>query len=174
MDQSIHGGAHHFLGPVSFGGSLYPPAGSVNDDHVSSDANKRIQATKLIHQSRPTVELAAPGSNIAAVTKLHHIVRGATGTIVGFEVAITGAAGGDRTATVDLQKSTSGGAFATVLTAPITINSTTTIRTAVAATIASASLVDGDILQIVVALGGSSGTQPQGLVATTNLREDPA
>jgi len=74
---------------------------------------------------------------------------------------------------VDLQKSTGGGAFATILTGTITLDSANTIRVAEAGTLtAGAACVVGDILRVVITVGGSSGTNPQGLVVRVVMRED--
>lgn len=155
--------------------NFYPPAAFATDAHWSSDPTKRLQATKVVHQFGVPLEVFGPTTTISGITKLLHIVRGATGVVVGLEgchfVAATGA---DRTVTVDLQKSTGGGAFATILSTPLTWNTNSTaVRTAQAATISSANLVDGDILQAVITVAGSAGAQAQGLLLTLQLREDP-
>jgi len=146
--------------------------GGIQDGDVAPGA--AIAATKLKHQFPISQELFAPGVTIAALTRLLHIVRGAKAEVVGFEAIITTAAtDASRTVTVDLLKSTGGGAFATILTTTINITSTTTIRVPVAAVVASPSLVDGDILELTVAVAGSTGAQAQGLLASVMLREDP-
>lgn len=162
--DNIWAGSNIFTGPTTLPDGVISSAAKIASGIISADRMRDMRRSA-------DVELAATGANIAAVTKLVHIVRGGTGSVVGFEVAITGAATGDRTATVDLQKSTGGGAFASILTSVITIDASTVILTATAATIATPALTDGDILQVVVALGGSAGTQPQGLIATTTFDE---
>ena len=156
---------------MSFNALITPSGGSLTD--AALHANAGIQASKVIARRSLDIELAGPTTNIAAITKLLHIAR-TTSTLQQVEVIITGAATGDRGATVDLQKSTGGGAFATILSGTITINSSTVIRTPVAGSISSTGLVDGDILQAVVALTGSSGTQPQGLLLTLTFDENPS
>lgn len=114
------------------------------------------------------------GAAVAAETgKTLHIVRGATGTIKAFQAAITGtiATGGDRTVTIDLKKSTGGGAFASVLSATIVFNSSSTLLTVTAATISSAGLVAGDILEVTVAVAGVAGNQALGLAVTLTIDE---
>ena len=134
-----------------------------------------IDASKVIHQYTIDCELFGPATTITALTKLLHIVRGATGTVVAFEgITITPATGADRTVTIDLQKSTGAGAFATILTATIGFTDDTVARTATAATLDTASLVDGDILQAVVTVAGSAGNQALGLLLTLTLQEAPA
>ena len=89
-------------------------------------------------------------------------------------LATVQATGVDRTVNVDLQKSTSGGAFASITTTDIEIDDSTTIRTAVASTLSNTSLSDGDILRAVVTVAGSADAQATGLMITLTLREDPA
>lgn len=168
MGQTIQDGDLHVRGTMSCV-SFSPPAGSIPKAAIPAAAG--IEASKLVRHQSIDVELCAPGSNIAAITKLIHIAR-AAGTLMSFEVAITGAMTGDRTVTIDLQRSTAGGAFATVLTATLGLSSSTVVRTATAATILTTAVADGDIYQIVVTVGGSTGTQPQGLIATLHLEQN--
>jgi hypothetical protein len=139
-------------------------------------SNAAIAATKLEGQFGVTAELAESSTNVAAVTRLVHIVHGATGEIVDVEAAIMAAMTTDRTVTVDVHKSTGGGAFATVFTTAIALDDSTVVRTATGGTLDSTKtdLVAGDILEVIVTLGGTGGTLAQGLVATLTLREDPA
>lgn len=160
----------HVAGSLS-ARSFTPPAGSVANASIEAAAG--IVATKLEHQH--AIHYAqVPGSAIVAATQDVHIVRGATGDVVALEAALTGALADhvSRTVTVDLHKSTGGGSFATVLTSTIGFTSSSTLRTAVAAVVNSAGLVDGDILRIVVTVAGGSGNQAQGLQVTLTIRED--
>jgi hypothetical protein len=156
-------------GTVSFGGTLALPSNCVVNATVTDNT---LASTKMLSNRRTVdVELFGPTTSLAALTKLLHIVRGASGTLVSVEVAVTVAAGGDRAATVDLQKSTGAGAFATVLSAPIAVTNGLAVRTATAGTISSASLTDGDILQAVVAVSGTTGAYHQGLILTLTYDE---
>ena len=76
--------------------------------------------------------------------------------------------------TVDLKKSSGGGAFASVLTAALVINSATAVRTAVAAVLDAAKddYAAGDVFEVVVSVSGT-GTQAQGLVVTVFFEERP-
>jgi hypothetical protein len=148
------------------------PAGSFTDTEIAAAAG--IQASKLVRHESHNRQLFAEGTTITALaSELLHIVRGATGTVVAFEAIITTqATGGDRTVTVDLQKSTGGGAFATILTTTVNITNATVIRTPVAAVIgAGGALVDGDILRAVVSVAGSAGAQAAGLLITLTFEE---
>lgn len=147
------------------------PASSITNAAIIQNAG--IEATKVVHQQAPSVELFAPGVTITAVTRLLRISR-AIGTLVSVEAIITTAAtDASRTVTVDLQKSTGAGAFATVLSATIGFTNTSPIRTPVAGTFSATGLVDNDILQIVVTVAGGAGAQAQGLLVTLNVRDEP-
>jgi hypothetical protein len=171
--MSIIDGNTTFKGTVAIQGQFYPPALSINGSHISQDANNRIPAETVEHQFSIPKVCFGPATNIAALTDFVWAAN-ADGEIVGVDVFIEGAATGDRTATIDIKKSNGGGAYATVLSSPVTVNSSTAIRTAVPATIASAAYVAGNSFEVVVTVGGSTGTQPTGLLVMVYIREMPA
>ena len=123
--------------------------------------------------SASTPELAEQGTEIAAIEKLIHIVRGATAELLTFEGIIVAQGATSGTVVVDLQRSTGGGAFASITTTDITLQYNSTVLVPVAATLSTTSLVDGDILKAVVGVSGG-GTYPDGLLTTLTLWEDPA
>ena len=149
------------------------PGGGIRNTDVAPAAG--IAATKVEHQFPIGRQLFAEGVAITALaSKLLHISNKA-GTIVAFEgVITTQATGADRTVSVDLQKSTSGGAFASITTTAIEIDNTTVIRTTVPASLSSVTLAEGDILRAVVTVAGSASAQAAGLLITLTLRESPA
>lgn len=167
MAADIHYNDNYFaatLGCKTFN----PPNSCITDAAVLAGAN--IQATKLEHLN-PLTYQQSPGSAVVAATQLLKIIR-APGTISAIDVITTTAAtGADRTVTVDLQKSTGGGAFATVLSAVVTLNNTSVAKTVYSGSISSASVVAGDILQLVVAVAGAAGAQAQGLQVTVTEKE---
>ena len=168
-------GTVHFPGTVSIGSYFYPPAGSINNDAISSSATQRIAASKVVHQFTLTRQPFGPATTISAITELLHSVRGAAGTAIGLEVSVvTPATGADRTVSIDLQKSTGGGAFATILTTPLVLNNATAALTPQSAVIASSSLSDGDILRVVITVAGAAGNQAIGLLLALVLQEDPS
>lgn len=150
---------------------IHWPDRSIKNNSIADDA--AIEAKKAIRHQAIDSELFGPSTSVAALTKDIHIVRGASGTLLGFEAAICGAiaTGADRTVTVDLQKSTAGGAFATVLSSTIGFTNGSTLRTAVAAVLSSTSLLDGDILRIIVTVAGAASAQAIGLIASVTLEE---
>lgn len=150
-------------GSGSFG-SLTLPSSAVSNSHVSSTA--AIDASKLLHMVNVCTELYGPSSTVAALTKECYIAKG-IGTLTSVRAAINGtiATGGDRTVTVDLQKSTAGGAFATVLSGTVGFTNGSTLRTLSTGTISSATYAAGDLFRWVVTVAGSAGNQALGLVA---------
>lgn len=151
---------------------ITPAGGGWTDNDIVSNAN--IQATKLVARRRISLELFGPAVTITALTKLLHILR-QSATLVHVEAIQTvQATGADRTVTVDIQKSTGAGAFSTIMSGTIGFTNSSPIRTPVAGTFSSASLVDGDILQAVVTVAGAAGAQAQGLLLTLTLDEYPA
>jgi hypothetical protein len=148
-----------------------PPASSITDTAIVGAA--KIQASKLGHRNTFTTQLFGPTTTITALTQWLNLLRGGVGTLVSVAAAIAvQATGADRTVNVDLQKSTGGGAFATVLSATILINNVTVIRTAVTGSFSSTSLVAGDILETIVTVAGAAGAQAQGLILTVVVDED--
>ncbi|WP_254509893.1 hypothetical protein [Anatilimnocola floriformis] len=146
------------------------PAASVGNATIAGAAG--IEATKVVHQFPLHVQ-QVPGSAVVSATTLIHISR-AVGTVVSIEaITTTPATGGDRTVSIDLQKSTGAGAFASILSAPFTLTNATVARTVALGMIPSPSLIDGDVLQVVVTVAGAAGSQAQGLLITVTLREEP-
>ena len=153
----------------------WPNAG-LSDRDISNAA--QIDGSKIIRQQANSVEVYAQGASVASdVTKTILMVYGKVGTLIALEAAIFEAAVGDSTVTVDLQKSTAGGAFASVLSSALSISSITAVRTPVSLTststpsISTTALVAGDILQIVVDATEGSGTLPLGLLVTLTYQE---
>jgi hypothetical protein len=169
MAQDIIANDLHVAGALT-ARAMTLPSGTVTDNSVAAGAG--IDSTKLETRPKITTELFAQGTTVAAVTKWLHIVRGATGTIKNIGAMIAAAITGDNTVTIDLKKSTGGGAFATVLTGTFGFSSASAVRTLVNGTISSAALVAGDILQVVVTVAGT-GTQAQGLTVSLQIEEDP-
>lgn len=147
------------------------PYGGITRGMIQTNAG--IEASKFVRHQSVDQELFGPAASITALTKLVHIVRGAAGTIRGFEAIISVLASDvSRTVTVDLQKSTGGGAFATVLSSTISFTTSSTVRVPVAAVLSSAGLVDGDVLEVIVTVAGGAGTQATGLLVSLTYEEE--
>lgn len=159
-----------FVGECSFS-DINLSAGCVSDSNVNGSA--AIGAAKVIHQFPVSYDQAA-GADVASQTRLVHIARGA-GTLVEVQVTdSTAPTGGDKQYTVDVKKSTAGGAFASVLTSVVTRSAADTSRVVESATITTASYIADDIYQVVVTASGSTGSQGQGVVVTLWLQENPS
>src|SRR5690348_10127336 len=126
-------------GNFSAGGMTIPSA-SVSNASVQAAAN--IASSKLQNLRTTSVQLNGPTTTITTQTAWLTSIKGASGNLVDINafIAVVGSGGG-MSVTIDLQKSTGGGAFATVLSSVITINSATTVRTAVPGTITSTTAV---------------------------------
>ncbi len=150
-----------------------PPAGSIANNAVAAAA--AIAYSKL-DNLRSESYAQEPGTVVAAATRDLGCVKGATGGVISVQAAITGTLADDasRHVYVDIQKSTGGGSFATILTGTIDLTSSSTLNTVVDGTISSAALVTGDILRVVITVAGGSGTQADGLIVTVNWWEKPA
>jgi hypothetical protein len=147
------------------------PALSVKNSHVSETAGDRLTAAKVVHQF-PVSYYQADGAAVAAQTATLHIAK-AAGTLVGIQAVITGVVPTTTdTVTIDFQKSTAGGAFATMLTGTIVLDIASVIRVPESGTpIATPTYAAGDVLRIVVTVSGTSG---QGLGVTAFVQENPS
>lgn len=158
-------------GQIAAASILYP-LGSIENEDVQ--ANAGIEATKVIHQF-PVRYSQAEGSDVASATIPVHLVYGVTAEIVRVEVmSPTAPAGGDKQFTVDVKAGNNNDAFASVLSAVVTYDSTLSDKEIAVGVLSTTALADGDALQVVVAATGSTGTQAQGLIVVVWLREKPA
>ncbi len=136
-------------------------------------ANAGIAAQKTLHQKTISVELAEAATEVAAIDKLIS-THNATGTLQAIEgTIVVQATGADRTVTVDLHRSTGGGAFATVLSTTIDITDSTTILVPTAGVISTAAVADGDVYKLVCTVAGVASAQAKGLVVTLIFDENP-
>lgn len=176
MPVSEDRGDHIWSGTNSFSGPLSLTDGTITNAMVNSAA--RIAATKLINRL-PYTYRQKTGTDVATATEDIAIARAGTSTttstILSFEATCTTApTGGDKAFTVDLQRSTSEGAFATVLSSVLTFDNTKTSRRVYTATLSSLTFLDGDIFRVIVTTSGSTGSQGQGLLCELRLDEQPS
>lgn len=147
------------------------PAGTIVSADVSASA--AIAAAKLVHRF-PVRHSQNEGAVVADETVGIHIAA-AAGVVASIEVVCTSTAPvGNSTVTVDLQKSTAGGAFATMLSSVVTIDSANTVRVAEAGTLSGTAYVDGDILELIIDATVGSGTLPTGMAIVVTLQENPS
>ena len=151
----VWSGNHVFAGTVSL------PAQTVEDADVKTAAN--LSETKLQHRAHST-HRQKTGTDVVTQTEIVHIAyRGEVVLAVQITVDVKQTAG-DKTVTVDVKKSTAGGAFATILTGVFTISTASTSKTTYNATLSGTpTLIAGDLLEVVATAAGSTGDQAQGL-----------
>lgn len=152
--------------------TLTLPAAAVANTQVSGTAD--ILATKVRHQF-PISWSQKDATDVVSETVLLHIAN-ADGDIHAFEVRPTIVpTGGDKQYTVDIQMAADGsGSWTTLLSAVITVSTSSTANTLIAGTLTDTSYLNGEAVRIVVTASGSTGSQGQGFVATLWLREKPA
>lgn len=135
-------------------------------------ANNGIPSVCVVHEF-PVWLSQKDGIDVADLIQAVHVAR-KNGTLVDFEVVpIVAPTGGNKAYTVDLQKGNQAGAFATVLSAPVTVDNSKANRQVLTATLSSTSYSDGDTLRIHFATSGTTGSQGQGVIATLRVRENP-
>lgn len=155
-------GAVHINGALS-AKSFTPPAGSIANASIA--ANAGIDATKLGHQHR--ANFSQPNTAATTETRVIYTVYGATATLVAFKAGSIAPATGNATVTLDLRKN-----GATVLTAVVTLNSSNAARVVVAGVLASTSLAQGDVIEVVITATAGTGTLPTGVFGYAEVRED--
>ncbi len=145
--------------------TLTIPAGTVLDAAVGSGA--AIAATKQIQQHVKHVSQES-GTAVPDEEFCIHVVHGATGTAVAFEAGAVVASVGAATVSIDLHKNGT-----TILDSAITLDNSQTAYETVTATIGTTSLVDGDVLEVLINGTVGGGTLAKGVFASFVLREDP-
>lgn len=158
-------------GPLRVRGRVTPefldvPAETITNQAVSSSA--AIAATKLQHEHHRTYAQES-GTAAADETRVVHVVRGATATLVGVAAGAVGPAIGDATVSVDLKKN-----GVSMLTAPIELSSSQSAYELVAGAFASGALVQGDVLEVEITGTAGTGTLPDGVFCCLVVREAPA
>jgi hypothetical protein len=144
------------------------PDGVVAEESLQQNANldaELFERFASIHYTQ------ADGVNVATETRVVYTARKA-GTLDSLYVFPTAAPDGDFSYTVDMKKSTGAGAFASILSAVVTVNSSSTDRTLQTGTISTPTFVANDSFQVVVTAAGSSGNQGQGLCVTIHTKEN--
>jgi len=166
VDNDLHVGGS--LVPLRF----YPPAGCITDAAIVTSAG--IQSSKVVHRAPWEFDIQK-GTTVTAQDTILHIAA-AAGNVLGLQAVSTGTApSGDHTITIDLKKSTAGGAFASILSSTLVINSGNTVRVATSATLgAGVAFVAGDLFELTVAVAGSTSSQGTGLHITVTNEETPA
>jgi hypothetical protein len=165
--MSIHDGRQDFgsASPLIF------PNGFLTDAMVNALA--AISASKLEHSIGKTYSQSIDAVVAADTGTIIHIAHN-TGSVEAVRVGCdTAPTGGDLAYTVDVQKSTAGGAWATILAGVVTIDSSDADRTVDIGSISgTVSLIAGDMIRVVVAVSGSTGTQGSGVCVDVLMHEN--
>lgn len=148
-------------------GTQQLPASSVNNAAIAAGVlGNFIDPSKI--ESRLARFYAQPNTTATTETRAIHYTVGATGVLQTFQAGSIAVAVGAATVTIDLKKNGT-----SVLTAVITLNSSSTARAAASATFSSTAIVAGDELEIVITATASGGTLPTGVFVNLLLNEDP-
>lgn len=140
-----------------------PSAGSITDALVSSTAG--IGATKV--QRINTEVYSQPNTTATSETRVIQVVRPANGAAASeFSVGCIAAAVGAATVTVDLKVDGS-----SILSGVVTIDNTLAAYTPKVGTITAPTLVQGNVLTIVITATASGGTLPTGVFACLKITE---
>jgi hypothetical protein len=147
-----------------------PSLFDIGNEAWTTETARRLAATKQTHEK--SYFLSQTGAVVAA-TQYVFGLEGVAGTIKMFRARIeeSVATGADRTVSIDLQKSTGGGAYATVLSGspPIQFTNLSALRAWSEATLAAATISQDDVLKITVAVAGAAGSQAAGLIVELDL-----
>ena len=144
------------------------PYGVITNAEISASA--AIAASKAVHRDVATYGQDV-GAVVATATRIIRVARVA-GAMKEFRVGwLTAPTGGDKAYTVDLKLSTGGGAFATCLSAVVTVNNTKSDNGTATGTLTTTAFASGDILEVVVTTSGTTGTQGYGMIAEVFCEE---
>lgn len=140
-------------------GAFNAPPLSIGNAAIEAVAD--IEASKLIHQFQKVYN---QNGTVVAENAVLHVAR-AAGQIMDVEATITGAiaTGGDRTITIDIKKSTGGGAFTTILSGTIGFTNGSVLNAITTGSVSAAPFIDGDIIKAFVTVAGSASAQAVGL-----------
>ncbi len=166
-ERTRHDGDWDWVGSHRFLGTVTVPNQSISNATI--EANAAIAADKLDHRYNPTE--SQPNTNATAETRVLYRAR-AAGQVLAFDTGALVAATGNSTVTVDLQKSTGGGAFATVLTGTVQLDVGDPAIVPVAGTlVATPTYVAGDVFRIVQTISAGTGTLPTGVFWSGEFQE---
>ena len=162
------------IGDLHIDGCLAPdeidvPDGCVFDRHVRPYA--RISADKTKHQ-HPISYWQTNAAVVASETRVVHTFKDVASLVAVNVVPLTPPVGAKQY-TVDVKLGNAGTGYATILSAAITVTSTSAARTVIAGTLATLAAAAGDSLEVVITASGASGTQGTGVNVVIWIREQP-
>lgn len=166
-ERTRHDGDWDWTGNHRFFGEFSVPNGSITNAAIKENA--AFAADKLDHRYNPTE--SQPNTAATAETRVLYRAR-AAGKVLAFDAGALVAATGNSTVTVDLQKSTGGAAFATVLTGTVQLTSASAaIVPVVGSLVVTPTYVAGDVFRIVQTISAGTGTLPTGVFWSGEFEE---
>lgn len=160
-----------FPGDVQFTGTIGLPTGSITSAMIASAAN--VAEAKLQHRIHVQYNVADGADLTTVIMPVFLAYKGCTVLAVQ-AMCIDVCEGGDKKFTVDVLKSTAGGAAASILTAALDFAGKTDLTTYSATLSGTPTLIATDMLQVTITVSGSTGNQGQGLIVDIVLKEDGA
>lgn len=159
--QTVYGDAV-IDGALTITGALTAPAGSLTNAMIAAAAG--IDASKLdAHQNVPAYVAGTPTSSIILAYRVP-----AAGTLTEFNAGCITVPIGSATCAVDLKKNGT-----TVLTAPVSLDSSSVAYTSEAGALSSTAVVADDILTVVLTVTTpGSDTQATGVYAAIGIDEE--
>ena len=144
--------------------------GGLRNRDIASGA--AITADKVIHQYCVNRLVTANDTTVVTAVELPiHTVPTPTTELMNIQASVFQAATGDATITVDLLRSTAGGAFATVLTTPIEFDNSVAARTVIAGVIDEEDGIQDDIYKLSVTVAGNQAGQALGLLVALTVQD---
>ena len=157
----------HF-GATSFRGVVTLPDDTIVDAKVNADADIGYDKVRHVHH----VTLAQPDGTAATTEDRIKFIARAACTILAVDYTIMTAAAGAATVDIDVETSTGGGAFATILTGPEQIDNATVVRVVLNGTLDGAqTMAVNDLLLISLTATAGGGTLPQGVSVDVTIAE---
>ncbi len=155
--------------------SFTPPAGCITDNGISAGATGNyLDNAKLEHRVALTISQTT-GDSVQTTQSFYGIM--AAGGVVRVYAGVDTLASGStsQTVSIDLQRSTLAGSFATVLSTPIKLieGDTSVARTLYSGSVTTTTGIAGDIYKLMVTIAGSTTSGFKGIYATAILYEEP-
>lgn len=149
--------------------SISNPAGGMHNAGIFNGVpGDYIDPNKMGHQRN--VHFSQDSATTAvAETKSIAVVNGTSGVLQKFSAGSVAICIGAGTITIDLKRNGT-----SLLSAPLVLNSSNTARVPVEATIATPSLAQNDLLEVVMTAAAGGGTIGTGAFARLVFTEDPA
>lgn len=171
-EPTRHVGDQEFAGDVVFTAGVALPDNIIDEDQLKAGAN--LPHTKLTHRMGIRNTMETTDSVIASKQIIHQAYR--DGTVLGLDASVyTAADSTGRVVTIDILKSTGGTTGTTILSTPLTMNSTdTTARTVRTGSLSGVpTLLNGNLLIRKITVAGSTGAQALGLATEVTVGQDP-